>query len=128
MRPVRISVCIMNQTSLRVMSLDEVRQMKDGRVVVITGAGGGIGRKIVDRFLANGDRVIGLDRAKSSLEELAASRNAGDQLSTSCVDITDKSAVDAFAKRVGQTYGHVDVLVNCAGFFPVVPFEQISSR
>ncbi|WP_114207302.1 SDR family NAD(P)-dependent oxidoreductase [Acidisarcina polymorpha] len=59
--------------------------MKDGRVVVVTGAGGGIGRKIVDRFLANGDRVICLDRARSSLEELSASRNAGHLLSTSCV-------------------------------------------
>lgn len=102
--------------------------MKDGRVVVITGAGGGIGRKIVDRFLANGDRVIGLDRAKSSLEELATSRNAGNQLSTSCVDITDEYAVAEFAKHINQTHGHVDVLVNCAGFYPVVSFEQMTQE
>jgi len=102
--------------------------MKDGRVVAITGAGGGIGRKIVDRFLANGDRVIGLDRAKSSLEELATSRNAGNQLSTSCVDITDDYAVAEFAKHIGQTHGHVDVLVNCAGFYPVVSFEQMTQE
>jgi NAD(P)-dependent dehydrogenase (short-subunit alcohol dehydrogenase family) len=102
--------------------------MKDGRVVVITGAGGGIGRKIVDRFLANGDRVIGLDRAKSSLEELATSRNAGNQLSTSRVDITDEYAVAEFAKHINQTHGHVDVLVNCAGFYPVVSFEQMTQE
>lgn len=102
--------------------------MKDGRVVAITGAGGGIGRKIVDRFLANGDRVIGLDRAKSSLEELATSRNAGNQLSTSCVDITDEYAVAEFAKHINQTHGHVDVLVNCAGFYPVVSFEQMTQE
>ena len=36
--------------------------MQQGRVVVVTGAGGGIGGKIVDRFIANGDRLIGLDR------------------------------------------------------------------
>ena len=102
--------------------------MKDGRVVAITGAGGGIGRKIVDRFLANGDRVIGLDRARSSLEELATSRNAGNQLSTSCVDITDEYAVAEFAKHINQTHGHVDVLVNCAGFYPVVSFEQMTQE
>jgi len=102
--------------------------MKDGRVVVITGARGAIGRKIVDRFLANGDRVIGLDRAKSSLEELATSRNAGNQLSTSCVDITDEYAVAEFAKHINQTHGHVDVLVNCAGFYPVVSFEQMTQE
>jgi len=102
--------------------------MKDGRVVAITGAGGGIGHKIVDRFLANGDRVIGLDRARSSLEELATSRNAGNQLSTSCVDITDEYAVAEFAKHINQTHGHVDVLVNCAGFYPVVSFEQMTQE
>jgi 3-oxoacyl-[acyl-carrier protein] reductase len=100
--------------------------MKDRRIVVIAGAGGGIGRKIVDRFLANGDRVIGLDRAKSSLEELVTIRNAGDQLSTFCVDIADESAVAAFAEHIRQTHDHVDVLVNCAGFYPVVPFEQMT--
>ena len=85
--------------------------MQQGRVVVVTGAGGGIGSRIVDRFLANGDRVIGLDRAESSLKELAATRKAGDQLSTSCVNVTEADAVDAFAKHVQQTYGHVE---NCA--------------
>jgi NAD(P)-dependent dehydrogenase (short-subunit alcohol dehydrogenase family) len=49
--------------------------MQQGRVVVVTGAGGGIGSRIVDRFLVNGDQVIGLDRAESSLKELAATRN-----------------------------------------------------
>ena len=80
-------------------------------MVVVTGAGGGIGSRIVDRFLANGDRVIGLDRAESSLKELAATRKAGDQPSTSCVDVTDADAVVAFAKHLQQTYGHVE---NCA--------------
>ena len=100
--------------------------MTDGRIVVITGAAGGIRRKIVDRFLANGDRVIGLDRAPSLLEDFAASRNAGDQLATACVDITDGMAVSTFAESVHQTHEHVDVLVNCAGFYPVVPFEQMT--
>jgi NAD(P)-dependent dehydrogenase (short-subunit alcohol dehydrogenase family) len=49
--------------------------MQQGRVVVVTGAGGGIGSRIVDRFLVNGDQVIGFDRAESSLKELAATRN-----------------------------------------------------
>jgi NAD(P)-dependent dehydrogenase (short-subunit alcohol dehydrogenase family) len=102
--------------------------MQKGRIVVVTGAGGGIGSKIVDRFLANGDRVIGLDKVDLSLKELAATRKAGDRLSTSCVDVTDAAAVAAFAKHMEQTHSHVDVLVNCAGFYPVVPFEQMTLR
>jgi len=100
--------------------------MQQGRVVVVTGAGGGIGSRIVDRFLANGDQVVGLDKAEISLKELAATRKAGDRLLTSCVDVTDADAVAAFAKQVQHTYGQVDVLVNCAGFYPVVPFEQMT--
>ena len=72
-------------------------------MVVVTGAGGGIGSRIVDRFLANGDRVIGLDRAESSLKELAATRKAGDQLATSCVDVTDADAVDASGRKSSQS-------------------------
>lgn len=100
--------------------------MQQGRVVVVTGAGGGIGGKIVDRFIANGDRLIGLDRDESSLKDLVASRSAGNQLSTSCVDISDAAEVASFAEQVEQTHSRVDVLVNCAGFFPVVAFEQMT--
>ena len=38
--------------------------MHQERTVVVTGAGGGIDEKIVDRFLANGDTVVGLDRSE----------------------------------------------------------------
>jgi NAD(P)-dependent dehydrogenase (short-subunit alcohol dehydrogenase family) len=100
--------------------------MEKGRVVVVTGAGGGIGSKIVDRFLTNGDQVIGLDKAELGLQELADTRKAADQLFTTCVDVTDTDAVLAFEKQVRQRYGHLDVLINCAGFYPVVPFEQMT--
>jgi NAD(P)-dependent dehydrogenase (short-subunit alcohol dehydrogenase family) len=51
--------------------------MHQGRIVVVTGAGGGIGEKIVDRFLANDDTVVGLDRSKESLEALVSGRKKG---------------------------------------------------
>ncbi len=47
--------------------------MQQGRVVVVTGAGGGIGSRIVDRFPANGDGLIGLDWAETSTHR----RNSG---------------------------------------------------
>jgi NAD(P)-dependent dehydrogenase (short-subunit alcohol dehydrogenase family) len=57
--------------------------VKQGRVVVITGAAGGIGSVLVDRFLANGDTVIATDATKERLGQLADSRNAGPRLVTS---------------------------------------------
>ncbi len=100
--------------------------MRDGRIVVVTGAGGGIGSKIVDRFLANGDDVIGLDRSKPALEELASRRKGQAGLTTFHADITSASEVADFARHMQEAKGRVDVLVNCAGFYPVVPLEQMT--
>lgn len=100
--------------------------MESGRIVVVTGAGGGIGSRIVDRFLANGDQVIGLDRSKSALEELVSKRKAQVGLTTFLADVTDTSQVAQFSMRIQEDKGRVDVLVNCAGFYPVVPFEEMT--
>jgi NAD(P)-dependent dehydrogenase (short-subunit alcohol dehydrogenase family) len=100
--------------------------MQRGRIVVVTGAGGGIGSKTVDRFLANGDSVVGLDRSGTSLKTLVASRNAGSQLSIVKGDITQEADVAGFAKHMQESHGRVDVLVNCAGYYPFVPFEQMT--
>jgi NAD(P)-dependent dehydrogenase (short-subunit alcohol dehydrogenase family) len=63
--------------------------VKQDRVVVITGAAGGIGSVLVDRFLANGDTVIATDATKEHLEQLVSSRNAGQRLITSPAEAED---------------------------------------
>jgi len=100
--------------------------MHKGRIVVVTGAGGGIGEKIVDRFLANGDTVVGLDRSELSLKALVSSRTMETQFSVVKSDITQADEVAAFAKHMKETHGCVHVLVNCAGYYPVVSFEQMT--
>ena len=94
--------------------------------MVVTGAGGGIGGKIVDRFLVNGDRVIGLDRSQSSLNDLVSTSSAGDQVSTWCADVTSTDDLAGFARHIQQSHGRIDALVNCAGFYPTVPFEEMT--
>ncbi len=100
--------------------------MRQGRVVVVTGAGGGIGSRIVDRFLANGDTVIGLDRSGASLRALEESRRADTQLTTVTADITQAAEVTGFYEHVRAKHKRVDVLVNCAGYYPMIPFEQMT--
>jgi 3-oxoacyl-[acyl-carrier protein] reductase len=99
--------------------------MKSGRVVVVTGAGGGIGSKIVDRFLSNEDIVVGIDRSGPALDRLVSQR-PGAKLYSFYGDVTKPAEVRAFTDFVKQNHDRVDVLVNCAGFFPTVPFEQMS--
>lgn len=80
-----------------------------GKSVLITGAGGGIGRHLVDGFLENGARVIGADLATESLNVLSK-EYATKALETIELDISDSHACDAVAKE----FGHIDILINNA--------------
>jgi NAD(P)-dependent dehydrogenase (short-subunit alcohol dehydrogenase family) len=91
--------------------------MRSGRVVVITGGSGGIGQALVRRFLDNDDRVYSLDRD----EGVATGAPHLD------CDITDEHSWEKAIGAIAAEAGRVDVLVNCAGWFPVEPFEDISA-
>src|SRR5690606_17231411 len=67
------------------------------RVVVITGAGGGVGAATVARFLSNGDTVIATDTSAESLTRLRTELDAGDRLVTLAGSITDESDMNALA-------------------------------
>jgi len=102
--------------------------MDTKRVVVITGAAGGIGAPLVERFLRNGDTVIATDASEDALKQLTARPEYDARLLTLAADISaeaDTQAVADFAREHSET---VEVLINCAGFFPIVPFEEISVR
>jgi NAD(P)-dependent dehydrogenase (short-subunit alcohol dehydrogenase family) len=100
--------------------------MKHDRVVVITGAAGGIGSALVDRFLANRDTVIATGRNQKSLEKLRDERSAGEKLILVNCDISKEEECQRLASVVREKAGRVDVLVNCAGFFPVTAFDDLS--
>lgn len=103
--------------------------MDTDRIVVITGAAGGIGSELVDRFLANGDTVIATDVDKEALER-SRSRwdtdgTAHERLVTATADVSSEDSCADLAAVAGKHGGRVDVLVNCAGWFPFSPFEEM---
>lgn len=84
------------------------------RVVLVTGAGGGIGRALCKRFLEAGDAVIALDRNAASVESLAAEFGAA-RLTAIVADVSSQESV---INAVGQgvaAQGPVDVAVANAG-------------
>jgi 3-oxoacyl-[acyl-carrier protein] reductase len=100
--------------------------MRTGRVVVITGAAGGIGSVIADRFLANDDIVIATDARADALASFAAARNADDRLVTVVADVSQEDDCGRLADAARERAGRIDVLVHCAGYFPIRRMEDMS--
>lgn len=86
-----------------------------GRVVVITGAGGGIGLACVRHALDAGARVVGADLRTGRLEELAGP----DRLRVVPADLRTSAGADAVIAAALDGFGRVDVLVNNAAVAPV---------
>ena len=100
--------------------------MNTDRVVVVSGAAGGIGCKIVDRFLSNQDTVFAIDNRADALRDLRESRDAGSRLVLVEGDVSSENDCQRIADTVRDTAGRADVVINCAGYYPVVPFEKMS--
>jgi 3-oxoacyl-[acyl-carrier protein] reductase len=88
-----------------------------GKAAIVTGASGGLGGVIAERLAAGGANVIchyhaNRERAEAVLD---AVRNAGGDGLLACADVTSASEVEAMVKRAIDTWGRVDILVNCAG-------------
>ena len=97
----------------------------DGRTVIVTGGGGGIGGATCRRFVREGARLAVFDLDLDAAERVAASiRSDGGAAEAFRCDITDRSNVDASMAAVESRLGPVDVLVNNAGWDIFRPFTK----
>ncbi len=85
------------------------------KVVLITGAGRGIGRATASRLAGEGAALAILDRDQAAADAAAAAlREAGAEALAIVADITDRPALEAVIERALGHFGRVDVLVNNA--------------
>lgn len=85
-------------------------------VVVVTGSSSGLGKQMAKAFAAQGASLVLMARRIEKLDELKAElESKGTKCLTIKCDVTDSNNVDEAAKFAKETFGKVDVLVNCAG-------------
>jgi NAD(P)-dependent dehydrogenase (short-subunit alcohol dehydrogenase family) len=87
----------------------------DGKVAVITGAGGGMGREAALLFCEEGARVCVADVDAATAEQTAG--EAGDALAFQ-VDVSDSDSVSRMYDETARRYGGIDILYNNAGISP----------
>jgi NAD(P)-dependent dehydrogenase (short-subunit alcohol dehydrogenase family) len=96
------------------------------KVVLVTGAGSGIGRAVALAFLAQGDSVVLAGRREAALRETAELAGAGPRALVAPADVADEAQVDAVFDRTVAAFGRLDVLFNNAGRgAPPVPLEDL---
>ena len=94
----------------------------DSKIAVVTGASSGIGRSIVERFVAEGARVVAFARNEESLRALKAA-NPGQVIAVTG-DVTRQEDLERLLKTTLETVGAIDILVPNAGIARVASFED----
>src|SRR5215470_11105580 len=89
----------------------------DGKVVIITGALGALGRVVAETALTRGARVAGVDHAPSQAPATA------DRLELGGVDLSDATAAKKAIDTAAAHFGRIDALINIAGGFA---FEMVA--
>ncbi|UDY36601.1 SDR family oxidoreductase [Dermatobacter hominis] len=96
-----------------------------GRVVVVTGAGGGFGRLIAEMAAARGARAVVGDIDGAAASSVAGGIvEAGGEAIGVTVDVCDRGQVDALVAAAVDAFGAVDVMVNNAGIMPLAFFAD----
>lgn len=93
-----------------------MRRTLDGEVAIVTGASSGIGAATARELARRGARVALAARRAGELDaQLKVIQSEGGQAIAIPTDMTDASQIEALVQRTRETFGHVDVVANCAG-------------
>lgn len=97
----------------------------NNKVVVVTGAGSGMGRELTLELVRRGAKVAAVDMRAETLDETKSLAEAlGGKVSTFVVDVTNSPAVAALPAQVKSALGEADAIINNAGI--IQPFVKVN--
>jgi NAD(P)-dependent dehydrogenase (short-subunit alcohol dehydrogenase family) len=99
------------------MKRDKMNTSFSGKIVMVAGGTGGLGRAVSLAFLEEGARVIVTCRKQEEFATLAAGTGTDNLLEGHTVDVTDESAVRQFIDGVMTKYDRLDAMVNTVGAY-----------
>jgi NAD(P)-dependent dehydrogenase (short-subunit alcohol dehydrogenase family) len=99
------------------------------KVIVVTGASAGIGKKLSLSLLQKGARVVVCSRHSRKLEELESAwdKGTGELLSVTC-DVSQSKDVQGLVNSVIAHFGKIHGFVNNAGLYPCTPFLELAEE
>jgi len=101
----------------------------ENSIALVTGASSGIGAATAVQLASEGARVFGIGRDRDGLAATASAiRDAGGSVETASCDITSPQACRDAVTACVERFGHLDVLVNCAGRHLFRPLGEISDE
>jgi NAD(P)-dependent dehydrogenase (short-subunit alcohol dehydrogenase family) len=102
-----------------------------GKVAIVTGAGGGIGKTLATRLAQDGASVVVADLRNFDVAAAEIAKATGARTLGLEVDVADEKAVERMASETARAFGRIDILVNNAAIFSSLhlkPFEQIPAE
>ena len=98
-----------------------------GRVAIVTGSGGGLGREHALYLARKGAKVVVNDLAQAAADGVAAEiKTAGGEAIAIAGSVTDEAAVSAMVNQTVETWGRIDILINNAGILRDKSFAKMS--
>lgn len=99
------------------------------KVMVITGGANGIGRGLVSYFIKQGAKVAVIDRNEAVAEKLRDDlKQNGESASVYALDVRDVPAIQPVFDKIAEDFGHIDILVNCAGMGNPIPAIDVTQK
>jgi NAD(P)-dependent dehydrogenase (short-subunit alcohol dehydrogenase family) len=96
------------------------------KIIVITGAGDGLGRALARRFAADGETVVLLGRTLAKVEAVATA--IGERAMAVCCDVSSPDSVRAAFAAIARRHPRIDVLINNAAVYEPIPIAEASDE